>query len=263
MIPGFADPAPLIAAAEVAAAAAAAVLRARFRTPLRAERKADESPVTEADRAAEQAMRHVLREAFPNHGVLGEEGGASELGQDFLWVLDPIDGTRAFLTGRPLFTSLIALLHEGRPVLGLIDQPVTRERWIGLAGQKTLFEGPLGGRPGTRRCTTLARAELSCTSPELLGDALPRFQRLAAGCERTSWGGDAYQYGLLSLGLIDIVAERGLKMWDWAALVPVIEGAGGRVTDWQGRRLQIGDEADVIAVGDAALLGPALTRLAV
>ena len=251
----------LAAVAEAAADVAGAVIRPLFRADLTAELKGDASPVTIADRAAEQAMRAVLAERTPEAGVLGEEFGLDRPGADLRWVLDPIDGTRAFITGRPLFGTLIALLEEGAPVLGVIDQPVTGERWVGMVGERTRFRGP-AGRAGTRCCASLDAAELSSTSPEMLGEALPRFQRLAARARRVTWGGDCYAYGLLALGQIDIVAECDLKPWDWAALCPVIEGAGGLVRDWSGRPLAVDSPGNVLALGDARLLGAAVTCLA-
>jgi len=251
------------AAAEAAADAAGAVIRPFFRAPLDATQKADRSPVTIADRAAEQAMRAVLAERFPTHGILGEEFGLDRPDASLRWVLDPIDGTRAFITGRPVFGTLVALLRDGVPVLGLIDQPITGERWVGVVGQPTRFRGPFGGRPGCRPCPRLAEAELSCTSPEMLDAAeTMRWRRLAAAVRRTSWGGDCYAYGLLALGQLDLVAEAQMQPWDWAALVPVIEGAGGRVTDWEGRPLRLGSGPRVLAVGDAGRLPEAISLLA-
>ena len=256
------DLAALIAAAEAAADAAGAAIRPHFRAGIGAETKEDESPVTAADRAAEQAMRAVLAVRFPDHAILGEEFGLSESGGKLVWVIDPIDGTRAFITGRPVFGSLVALLDDGRPVLGVIDQPVTGERWIGATGQPTRFHGPLGGRAGCRPCPNLAEAELSCTSPDMLTAAeTPRFTRLRNTVRRTSWGGDCYAYGLVALGQIDIIAESDLKPWDWAAIVPVIEGAGGRVTDWAGAPLRMDGNGQVLAVGDPALLAQAVMLL--
>jgi myo-inositol-1(or 4)-monophosphatase len=252
----------LVAAAEAAADVAGAVVRPFFRAGLAADLKADRSPVTIADRAAEQAMRAVLSERFPEHGVLGEEFGLDRPEARMRWVLDPIDGTRAFITGRPTFGTLVALLDGGRPILGVIDQPVTRERWVGAAGRRTRFSGMLGGRAECRPCPMLADAELSCTSPEMMaGDAWPRWQRLAAAARRNYWGGDCYAYGLLALGQIDVVAERDMKLWDWAALVPVVEGAGGRVTDWSGAALRPAGDGTVLAIGDKALLAPAMALL--
>jgi myo-inositol-1(or 4)-monophosphatase len=244
-----------------AADAAGAVIRPFFRRPLGADQKADHSPVTEADRQAEHAMRSLIARRHPDHDILGEEAGLDQSGSRYCWVLDPIDGTRAFITGRPSFGTLIALLQDGVPVLGIIDQPITGERWIGVAGQPTRFRGPFGGSAGTRACARLADAELSATSPEMLGDALPRWQLLSRAARRTSWGGDCYAYGLLALGQIDIVAERDLKIWDWAALVPVVEGAGGRIVDWHGNALAADSAGEVIAVGDPALLEAALVCL--
>ena len=254
------DPA-LVAAAEAAADVAGAVIRPFFRAGIGQELKADRTPVTIADRSAEQAMRAVLAERFPGHGIQGEEFGTDRAVAPLRWVLDPIDGTKAFITGRPEFGTLIALLDQGRPVLGVIDQPVTGERWIGVAGQATRFRGPLGGQAGCRACASLEEAEQSCTGPSLLGDDRPRWEGLASRVRRVSWGGDCYAYGLLALGQIDVIAELQMKVWDWAALVPVIEGAGGRVTDWDGRPLHVDGDGRVLAVGDPVLLGPAVAAL--
>jgi histidinol phosphatase-like enzyme (inositol monophosphatase family) len=252
-----------VAAAEAAADVAGAVIRPFFRAPLKPTLKADRSPVTIADRSAEQAMRAVLAERFPAHGILGEEFGRDRPDASLCWVLDPIDGTRAFITGRPVFGTLIALLRDGLPVLGIIDQPVAGERWVGVAGQPTRFRGPFGGRPGCRPCAELGQAELSCTSPEMLDAAeTTRWRRLAGSVRRVSWGGDCYAYGLLALGQLDLIAEAQMQPWDWAALVPVIEGAGGRVTDWEGRPLRLGSGPRVLAIGDPGRLPEAISLLA-
>ena len=250
----------LIAAAEAAADAAAAAIRPLFRTGVAADAKPDESPVTAADREAETAMRGLLTERFPGHGIIGEEFGADRAGASHVWVLDPLDGTRAFITGRPLFGTLVALLQDGAPVLGIIDQPISGERWVGVAGEPTRFSGG-AGQVGVRPCRALAQAELSCTSPEMFDAATaPRWQRLRRAMKRATYGGDCYAYGLVALGAIDVVAEAGMQAWDWAALVPVIEGAGGRVTRWNGAPLRVGN-GDVLAVGDPALLPLAVAVL--
>jgi histidinol phosphatase-like enzyme (inositol monophosphatase family) len=250
-------------AAEAAADVAAAVVRPFFRAGLSADLKGDQSPVTVADRTAERAMRAVLAERMPDTGILGEEFGLERGDARLRWVLDPIDGTRAFLTGRPTFGVLLALLLDGEPVLGLIDQPITGERWIGLRGEPTRFQGPLGGRPGTRRGLRLDEAELSCTTPAMMDDATrPGFERLERAVRRTSWGGDCYGYGLLALGQVDVIAERDMKVWDWAALVPVVEGAGGLVRAWDGSALRADGDGSVLAVGDPALLPGCVAALA-
>ncbi|MBR0671401.1 histidinol-phosphatase [Neoroseomonas soli] len=251
-----------IAAAEDAAEAAGAVIRPLFRSALLVEAKGDASPVTRADKEAEEAIRALIAARFPDHGVIGEEHGADRPDAEWVWVVDPIDGTRAFVTGRPLFGSLIGLLHRGVPVLGIIDQPVTGERWIGVAGQPTRFRAPLGGVPACRPCARVGEAELSCTSPDMFLPAdKPGFERLRGAARRVTWGGDCYSYGLLALGLVDIVVDATMKIWDWAALVPVIEGAGGRVTGWRGEALTMQADGRVLAVGDPALLPEAVSLL--
>jgi histidinol phosphatase-like enzyme (inositol monophosphatase family) len=250
-------------AALAAADAAAEAVRPYFRMGLVPDDKSDDSPVTLADRAAEEAMRAVLAARCPQHGIIGEEFGATGAGGALRWVLDPIDGTRAFITGRTTFGTLIALVEDETPLIGIIDQPITGERWIGVAGRPTVFTGPLGGLAGCRRCPGLGQAELSCTSPDIFTeDTAPRFNRLRAAVRRTSWGGDCYGLGLLALGQIDVIAENGLKPWDWAALVPVILGAGGSVTDWAGAPLRMDGPGEILALGDPALLPQAIRILA-
>jgi myo-inositol-1(or 4)-monophosphatase len=249
----------LIDAAEAAADVAATVIRPFFRQNLAADSKDDESPVTIADRSAEQAMRAVLAQRFPEHGIMGEEFGLDRPGASYRWVLDPIDGTRAFITGRPTFGTLIALLEDGIPILGVIDQPISRERWVGIAGQTTTFNG---ASIRARRCPTLAQAELSCTAPEIFSQTeAAGFHRLQSATRRTSWGGDCYAYGLLALGHIDVIAEAGLKIWDWAALVPIIQGAGGSITDWSGKALTPDSDGTALALGNPALLAAAIESL--
>ena len=251
----MAHAADFLTVAEEAADLAGRVIRPLFRSALLVEAKGDASPVTEADRAAERAIRDLLAARLPSHGVIGEEYGEDRPDAEWAWVLDPIDGTRAFVTGRPLFGTLIGLLHRGVPVLGLIDQPVTGERWIGVAGQPTRLVSPIGGVAGCRPCATLADAELSCTSPDMFDAATaPRFAAVKAASRRTTWGGDCVAYGLLSIGMVDVVVDAGMQPWDWAALVPVVEGAGGRCTDWTGRPLRLDSDGTVLAVGDPALL---------
>lgn len=257
------QPADFLPLAERCADAARAVIRPYFRQRLEVVSKQDDSPVTLADRQAEQAMRAILEEAVPGHAILGEEEGQSGLqNAEWLWVLDPIDGTRSFVTGRPSFCTLISLFHHGKPVLGLIDQPITGERWCGVAGAPTRYVSALPGTPRTRQNVSLQNAEMSCTAPEIISPAhVPQFETLVQSVKRISWGGDAYAYGLLALGQIDLIAEDTLKPWDWGALVPVIEGAGGCITDWQGKPLTLESEGSVLACGNRLLQQAALERL--
>ncbi len=261
------DPALLdraVAAAHAAADVAGSVIRPFFRagSDLGVASKDDRTPVTIADRTAELAMRAVLSERMPDAGILGEEFGLDRPEARLRWVLDPIDGTRAFITGRPSFGVLVGLLADGVPVLGVIDQPVLGERWTGVMGRPTGFSGRFGGLPATRPCPALDEAELSCTDPAMMnGVHKPGFDALVAGVRRISWGGDCYAYGLLALGRIDVIAERDMKAWDWAALVPVIEGAGGSVTDWSGNPLRENGDGSVLALGDPGLLEAARSLL--
>ncbi len=240
--------------------AAGAVIRPWFRAGVAIVAKADASPVTRADRDAEATIRAILRVDRPGDGIVGEEFGDENPDAARTWVIDPIDGTRAFIAGRATFGTLIALLDDGVPVLGLIDQCIAGDRWIGAAGRPTTF----GGRPAhTRRCASLSAAHLATTSPQALptGD-LAAFERLRAGVGDTLYGGDCHNYGLLASGHLDVVVESGLKLHDWAALVPVVVGAGGAMTDWTGDPLRRGSDGRVIAVGDRTLLPAVVAVLA-
>ena len=223
--------------------------------------KPDASPVTLADRACESAMRELVAARQPLHSVFGEEAGLSRGGgQEWVWVLDPIDGTAAFITGKPSFGTLISLAHRGRPVLGIIDQAFTDERWLGAAGRPTT----LNNAPATvRACPDLAHAYAFTTAPELFcPQTRPGWDRIAARVKRTRYGCDCYAYALLASGFVDVVVEAGLKPYDFAALVPVIEGAGGIMTDWSGEPLTIASAGRVCAAGDARVHAEALRVLA-
>jgi len=222
-----------------------------FRSGLGIESKSDDSPVTIADREAETVMRQIIEAAYPDHGIVGEEHGRKDPDAEFVWVLDPIDGTQAFATGKPLFGTLIALLHQGKPLLGVIDMPALNERWIGVQGRPTVFQG----QPAvTRNCKQLADAWLYATSPQMfVPERFGQFENLRTACRRTIYGAECQAYGLLSSGWVDVVCEDTLQPYDYAALIPVIEGAGGVVTDWQGNSLTMASEGHIIAVGDRDL----------
>ena len=254
-----------IALANALADAAGSIIRPLFRGDFAQDRKADASPVTEADRAAEAAMRRIIEERCPDDGIVGEEFGSRNEGAGRQWVLDPIDGTISFMAGRPIFGTLIALVQDGWPVLGVIDQPVAGERWVGRIGGPTLFNG----KPvSTRRCRELNEAVLATSSPHYFSaeDADPYMQLAQAvgGNKRQGtivYGGDCYNYGLLASGHLDVVCESGLKLYDYAALVPVVEGAGGTMSDWQGNPLDADSDGRVLALGEPARLDDVLEAL--
>ena len=245
--------------AERLADAAGAAIRPFFRAAYQSETKADSSPVTEADRAAEAAIRAVLEKERPRDGIIGEEYGATRGDAGRRWVIDPIDGTRSFMTGRPIFGTLIALIEEEAPIIGIIDQPILRERWVGARGRPTLFNGEVAR---TRNCGVLASAHLGTTSPYLFDSATrPGFERLAAAAGNLVLGGDCYSYGLVALGQLDLVVEAGLKLHDFAALVPVVEGAGGIVCDWSGNPVSAQSDGKLVTAGDRALIDQTLALL--
>ena len=253
---------PDIALALRLAEAARSAIRPYFRTALTATRKDDATPVTLADRAAETAMRRLIKAEFPRDAIHGEEFGAEPGTSGRTWVLDPIDGTTAFLAGRPIFGTLIALVIEGWPVLGVIDQAILGERWIGATGQPTT----LNGKPArTRACRALADAAIATTGPHYFDDHDGgHFMGLAAKTDhkRMVMGGDCYNYAMLASGHLDIVCEANLKLHDYAALVPVVEGAGGTMCDWNGDPLHAGSSGHVLALGDPARLEDVVAALA-
>lgn len=250
-------------ARELANAAAEAILP-HFRTAMAVGDKQGRGvfdPVTEADRGAEAAMRRLIAARHPGHGILGEEYGAERLDADFVWVLDPIDGTRAFISGLPLWGTLIGLRHNGEPVLGVVAQPYIGEVFIGTAEGSWL---ELAGerRPlRTRRCASMAEATVSATGPYLFApDEWRRFERLQAAAKLVRYGYDCYAYAMVASGFIDCVAEAGLGPYDIEPLVPIIAGAGGIVTDWEGNPKRGGGQS--LALGDPERLEEALRLLA-
>jgi inositol-phosphate phosphatase / L-galactose 1-phosphate phosphatase / histidinol-phosphatase len=234
------------------------IARRHFRASLAVERKSDGSPVTVVDRGIETEMRRMIRAAFPGHAIRGEEFAAEGSGE-FTWVLDPIDGTKSFVTGFPLFGSLIALVRDGRPVLGIIEAPALAERWAGCDGLPTLFNG----KPvRTSDCRSVEQATVYTTTLETFDDAERRcFDELSGRAALRRYGGDCYLYGLLASGYCDLVIEACLKPHDFMALVPVIEGAGGRITDWRGAPLDFDSDGRVVAAANETLWRQAVAVL--
>ena len=245
--------------AERLADAAGGVVRRYFRQPLSIEDKPDRTPVTIADREAEAAMRTLIAAHFPQDGILGEEGGATRGDAERVWVLDPIDGTKSFIAGIPLFGTLIALVEKGVPALGVIDQPILKERWLGATARPTRFNGaPIR----TRSCPALGAASLFATSPDMFGADRGAFERLKAVVKTARFGADCYAYAMLASGFVDLVVEADLKSYDYCALAPVVAGAGGSMTDWHGRPLTLASDGRVIAAGDARVATAARAILA-
>ncbi len=230
-----------------------------YRTALEVIAKLDDSPVTVADRSAETSMRSLLAAQVPDHGILGEEFGRERMDADYLWVLDPIDGTKSFITGSPLWGKLIALLHHGQPVLGLVDMPVLGERWLALRGQPALCKGqPVH----TSSCQSLAQARIGTTSPDAFKPAdWALFDALSRRCVLRRFGGDCYLYAQLAGGHLDLVVEAGLQPYDFLAMVCLVESAGGVLTDWDGQPLGVGSDGRVLAAATPALHAQALAAL--
>ncbi|WP_334174216.1 histidinol-phosphatase [Pseudoxanthobacter sp.] len=245
------------------AADAAAAALPHFRVGIAADNKAGPGaydPVTEGDRATEAAIRARIEAAFPDDAIIGEEFGTARAGARHTWIVDPIDGTRAFLAGLPLWGTLVGLVEDDRAVLGMMSQPFTGEMFLGDGGRAEWRRGgavlPLAARSGRR----LGEALMMSTSPHLFAGAdAAVFARMVGAVRDIRYGGDCYAYCMLAAGQVDLVVECGLKTYDIAALVPIIEGAGGVVTTWDGRPAK--DGGRIVAAGSAALHAEALALL--
>ena len=246
-----------------------------FRSAIGAEDKSKGAvfdPVTEADRAAEVAMRRLIGETFPAHGIIGEEYGRERPEAEYVWVLDPIDGTKSFISGLPMWGTLIGLMRRGRPVYGMMSQPFTRERYFG-DGKRSRWQGlalPRGDSANgewtnrklrTRACASLAEATLMTTSPLLMNDGdRAAYRRVEKSTRLVRYGGDCYAYCMLASGFVDVIVEANLKPYDIVALVPIIEGAGEIVTNWEGGPAASGGR--IIAAGDRRVHAEAISGLA-
>lgn len=205
-------------------------------------------------------MRSLIISTYPDHGLYGEEHGAVGADRTYTWVIDPIDGTKSFITGMPLYGTLIALLKDGKPVVGIVDMPALGERWVGVTGKPTTFNGvPVT----TRKTSKLAEAVWYTTSPDLFqGKDESVYAAMCRSASLRRFGGDCYAYGLLTSGFVDLVIEAQLQPYDYLSLVPVIEGAGGRITDWKGDPLGLHSSGHVLACATPALHDEALVLTA-
>jgi len=234
-----------------------------FRTSLSIDNKnsgRDLDPVTEADRAAEAVMRRMIKDSFPQHGIVGEEFGVERPDAEYVWVLDPIDGTKSFIAGMPIWGTLIALNRHGMPAYGMMHQPYIGERFSGDNGS-AIYQGRAGRRKlSTRRCASLSDATLFTTSPRLMNAAdRAQFEKVESCVRLSRYGGDCYAYCMLASGHFDLVIETELKPYDIAALIPIVTGAGGVMTTWDGEPPQHGGR--IIAAGDRRLHEAALKLL--
>ena len=265
-------PGELVAFAGELADAAGAVILRYWRTPIEVVSKMDagrpvaESPVTAADRGAEEAMRALIAARYPAHAVVGEECGTTGDPDtaEWTWVLDPVDGTKSFITGKPLFGTLIALLRFKEPALGVVDQCVLKERWVGANGATTLNSAP--ARAAHAPEVPLGEAMVYATTPEMFapGFEARAFAGLRKRVKRTLYGCDCYAYALCASGFVGLVCEADLQPYDYLALVPVVAGAGGKITDWRGAPLGWGDASGgrVLAAATPELHAAALAALA-
>ncbi len=235
------------------------VIQQYYRQGVTTEIKGDASPVTRADKEAELAIRAWIQEHYPQHGIMGEEYEGRNPHADWQWVIDPIDGTRNFVCGTPLFTTLVGLCYQGQPMWGMIYQPILQECWVGGRELPATFNGR---QVQPRDCKSLSQAVISTTAPECLSEhGWQVFQRLSKACAVTSYGKDAYGYALLASGYVDIVLEDGLKPHDFAAVLAVLQASGAHVTDWQGREITLQSDGSILAAANQTLHAQALEYL--
>jgi myo-inositol-1(or 4)-monophosphatase len=245
------------------AAVSGETIRPFFRSALGVENKSRSGgfdPVTAADRAAESAMRALIKRTFPEHGIVGEELGADRPDAEYVWVLDPIDGTKSFICGLPAWGTLIALTRNGVPIYGMMHQPFTREHFSG-DGRGARYRGPAGDRAlRVRPCASLGDAIMLTTSPLLMNEAdRQAFRRVEKEVRLSRYGGDCYAYCVLAAGHVDLLIETELKPHDVLALIPIIEGAGGIMTTWDNGRPHNGGR--IIAAGDKRVHEQAIALL--
>ena len=235
------------------------VIAEHFRRGPDIEKKTDQTPVTVADRMVETSLREAIAEMFPDHGIIGEEGDETRGTGEFTWIIDPIDGTRAFSCGNPLFGTLVAVLRRNLPVVGMIDLPALDQCWIGVEGGPSELNGQPAATAGTAR---LGEARIATTSAVTLGDDAPRFGRLAETCRVVNYGGDCANYGHLASGWCDIVAESNLKAYDIMAAIPIVTGAGGRLSQWDGGEIALDTfDGTALAASSAELHARAVEAL--
>jgi histidinol phosphatase-like enzyme (inositol monophosphatase family) len=245
-----------------AADAAGAVALEYFRQVIPVDDKQDKSPVTQADREIEQTLRAMINKKFPTHGIIGEEFGNQKTDAEFVWCLDPIDGTKSFITGRPMFGTIIGLLHNGKPLMGVVDQAYTKERWFGITDKTATHNGkPIRVAPPRK----LAAARLYTGSINMFeGKNFEGYLRLCRAAKLTQTSCDCYACGLLAMGWADVWVEQCLKIYDVAGVAPIISGAGGFISDWQGNPITVEFKGEAVGAStkDLAMEAVKVLRLA-
>ena len=229
-----------------------------FRNDFSNKQKSNKSPVTISDKSIEAKIRHAILAAFPNHAIIGEEqGGRAD--RKICWVIDPIDGTRAFVIGKPLFGTLVGVAVDGEPVAGLIDMPALDETYLTQGRRSYLVTGSIQTALSVSSCRLLRQAQIATTSPQAFTtDGLQRFNRLGKACWSTHFGGDCYNYALLAAGHLDLVMEHQLAIHDFMALIPVLKGAGAIVSDWSGQPLNLSSDGSLLVAATPELHNAAL-----
>lgn len=239
----------ILEVAEKAAREAEKISLAYFQEAVDVDYKGDESPVTIADRETETVLRNVIGDAFPDHGIFGEEHGKQNMDAEYIWVLDPIDGTKSFITGIPLFGMLISVVKDGLPLAGMVNMPALKETYFGVVGKETRDQ--TGTDLKVRSCDKLSEALCFIgEADKMFEGASGLYEKIQQKTRLARFGYDCYPYTRLAAGKIDVMIERNLQPYDFCALVPVVEGAGGVITDWDGNQLTLDSDGDVLACGD-------------
>jgi inositol-phosphate phosphatase/L-galactose 1-phosphate phosphatase/histidinol-phosphatase len=242
-------PQQLIKLANKCADASGKIIKKYFRKKIKINLKKDNTPFTKADIEAEKIIRELILKQEPNCGFVGEETGSINMNREYCWVVDPLDGTKSFITGKPTFGTLIGLLKNNKPVLGILNQPILNERWVGIAGVETKYNNK---KVRVRKCKSIKGAKMYATSPMMFqGRNKKIYKNVRAKIGECLFGADCYSHGLMSLGFVDVILEANLKPWDYIASASIISGAGGKITDWNDNDLNLQSDGRILATGDS------------
>ena len=242
-------PQQLIKLANKCADASGKIIKKYFRKKIKINLKKDNTPFTKADIEAEKIIRELILKQEPNCGFVGEETGSVNMNREYCWVVDPLDGTKSFITGKPTFGTLIGLLKNNKPVLGILNQPILNERWVGIAGVETKYNNK---KVRVRKCKSIKGAKMYATSPMMFqGRNKKIYKNVRAKIGECLFGADCYSHGLMSLGFVDVILEANLKPWDYIASASIISGAGGKITDWNDNDLNLQSDGRILATGDS------------